>query len=64
MKRINAESLGELSDRVDNLIGALQLPMPPQFHVDRLKAALPEIRNDMREIYLNETGENPWGDNP
>lgn len=54
------EKLGMLSDRIDNLLGAMKLALPAQFHLDRLKAALPEIRDGMREVYKLETGDDPW----
>jgi hypothetical protein len=56
----NMERLGMLADRIDNLIGALQLAMPPQFHVEQLRSALPEIRDGLRNVYCVETGDNPW----
>lgn len=59
-----AEQIGLAADRVDNLIGALQLPLPAQMHVDQLRRALPELRDTLRLIYIAETGEDPWGTHP
>lgn len=59
-----AEQIASVAERLDNLIGALQLPMPPQFHVDRLKHALPELRDTLRLIYIAETGDDPWSTHP
>jgi hypothetical protein len=54
------EQLGLLADRIDNLLGAMQLSMPAQFHLDQLKAALPGLRDQLRLIYIAESGEDPW----
>ncbi len=58
------EKLGMAADTLANLLGAMELPMPAQFHLDRLKAALPEVRDAMRAVYVAETGDNPWSDAP
>lgn len=55
-----AERLGLAADRIDNLISAMRLPMSPQMHVEQLRAALPDIMKELREIYVALTGENPW----
>ena len=54
------ERLAEVAETLDNLIGALQLPLPPAMHVDQLKVHLPELRDKLRAVYVAETGENPW----
>lgn len=54
------EALGSEIDALDSLAHALQLPMPPQFHVDQLKAALPERVAALKAAYAQVTGENPW----
>lgn len=56
-----AGQIAAVEKRVDNLIGAMQLPMPPALHLEQLKSALPEIRDTLRLIYTAETGEDPWG---
>ena len=54
------DALGLLSDRIDNLLGALQLPVSPAMHVSQMKAHLPEVRDELRHIYFALTGDNPW----
>lgn len=54
------EKLALLIDRLENLSSALSIPMSAQFHVDRLKTALPEVVSDLKESYKDITGENPW----
>lgn len=56
------ERIGLLADRVSNLLGAMKLPMPPQMHLDQLRKSLPELRDELRQLYADATGENPWED--
>lgn len=55
-----AEKIGFLADRVDNLVAALTIPMPADFHIKALKESLPEIAKELKQIVIQETGENPW----
>lgn len=57
-----AEAVGVVSDRLDNLIHAAALPMPPKFHLDQILPALAELRDELRAIHVAMTGENPWED--
>lgn len=54
------EALGREIDNLDNLSHAIHLPMPAQFHVDQLKAALPKKVAALRAVFVRLTGENPW----
>lgn len=54
------EKLGQLIDSLDNLAHALQIPMPPQMHVDALRSALPGKVEEFKAIYQEIAGENPW----
>jgi hypothetical protein len=56
----NMERLGMAADTLDNLLHALNLPLPPAMHVAQLKAALPDLVKALREVYVAETGDNPW----
>jgi hypothetical protein len=58
------ELLAMQAETLDNLIGALSLPMPAQVHLYQLKARLPEIRDALRRVYTAETGDNPWETHP
>jgi hypothetical protein len=60
----HSEQIGNIADRIDNLLGAMRLAMPPAFHLEQLKSALPEIRDTLRLIYIAETGEDPWATHP
>jgi hypothetical protein len=54
------ERLGLLIDKVDNLAHALQLPLPASMHVEQLRTALPEAVKELKESFIDITGENPW----
>jgi hypothetical protein len=54
MKEDNLEELKQIANTIENLTYALQLGMPPAFHVERLKVALPEIKNRIDKITQDE----------
>ena len=54
------ERIGQLIDRLDNVIGALELPMPAPFHVQQVKSILPEISKELKAVVIAESGDNPW----
>ena len=54
------ETLGQLIDSLDNLAHALKMPLPPQMHVEQLGIALPEKVKQLKEVFVEITGENPW----
>lgn len=56
----NLEKIGQAVDGIENLAAGLNLPLPPQMHIDQLKKILPEIANQIKEAFIAETGENPW----
>jgi hypothetical protein len=60
MKPENLEKIALLSDKIENLGCGLELPMLPLFHVEQMKKQLPRIAEEIRTIYKEETGENPW----
>lgn len=59
-----AERLGVQIDRLDNLVGALSLPLRDEMHVEQLRLALPEVVKEMKNHFAKLTGENPWKDHP
>jgi len=58
------DELGRAIDRVSNMEGALQIPMPADFHIKQFKSILPEIIKDLRDSYAKLTGEDPWEFHP
>lgn len=56
----NFEKLGELIDSLENLSCALNLPLDNKIHVDQLKILLPEKVEELKKLFVEITGENPW----
>ena len=54
------EKLGQLIDRIENLSFALNMPIPDNIHVQSFREALPEIVQELKESFVEITGENPW----
>ncbi|MDC2179191.1 hypothetical protein [Bacteroides thetaiotaomicron] len=57
-----SEEFGETIDTIDNLLGALEIPMPSEFHVKQMKHELKEISEKLKRIFVEEEGENPWSE--
>lgn len=57
---VHSEKIGQLADRVDNLVHALQLPLPPVLHVQQLREVLLQIRDALRLVYTEQMGEDHW----
>ncbi len=55
-----SEQFGEAIDQLENLNGALQLPLRAEMHVTQLKIALPEVIEKLKAAYVHEFGKNPW----
>jgi len=59
----NLESLGklaELIDSIENLTYSLNIPMPADFHVVQMKKVLPEKIEELKSVFTEISGENPW----
>ncbi len=54
------EKLGQLIDSLDSLACGLVLPMPPAIHLEALRGSLPEKVKELKESFIEITGENPW----
>lgn len=54
------EKLGQAIDRVESLMYALKLPIPPIMHIESFRELLPEIVEQLKEGYIESTGDNPW----
>jgi hypothetical protein len=54
------EEIGQHIDRLDNLCGAMKLPLPAELHLKALKEALPSVMDGLKAIYINAGGENHW----
>lgn len=60
MKGENTERVASAADRVNNLIGSIMIPCDDSMHVSMMKQILPEIFQELKDIYISETNENPW----
>lgn len=49
------DALERAADRIENLLCALDLPLPDRLHLQGLRGALPEIRDEIRST-LESTG--------
>ena len=54
------ETLGQLIDELDSLAHVLKMPLPPQMHVQQLGIVLPEKVKQLKEVFVEITGEDPW----
>lgn len=59
---IAPDEFAEVVDTIDNLLGALELPMPAEFHVKQMKHELKEVSEKLKQIYVEEEDENPWSE--
>lgn len=57
---ITPDEFAEVIERIDNLRGALEIPMPAEFHVNQMKRELEEVSDKLKRIYVEEEDENPW----
>ena len=55
-----SNEFGEQIDRIDNLLGALEIPMPAEFHVKQMKSELKDLSDKLKQIYVEENDDNPW----
>ena len=54
------EKLGQLIDSIDSLACGLNIPIPDSLHVNQLKVLLPQKVKELKELFVEITGDNPW----
>lgn len=54
------EKFGTIVDDIDNLCHGLNLPLGPEFHIEQLRELLPQKVADLRRLYVEVSGANPW----
>lgn len=59
---IAPDEFAEVVDSIDNLLGALEFPMPAEFHVTQMKRELKDVSEKLKRIYVEEEDENPWSE--
>lgn len=57
---IAPDEFAEIIERIDNLRGALEIPMQVEFHINQMKRELKEVSDKLKRIYVEEEDENPW----
>lgn len=57
MKDSSKTQIAELIDKVENLVFAAKLSLPPQMHVERLVAGLSDIQKSLESILKSEGGD-------
>lgn len=62
MKPENAEALGTLADGCDNLSHGPKTAIPQPVLLQIYETKLREISELLKDIVIDETGENPWAD--
>ncbi len=45
------DELGELIESFENYVHALQMPLPPEMHVECLRAGLPDLLRKFEDLY-------------
>lgn len=56
------EKLGKLVDRIDNLVHARKLPISDGLHLRALGEALPDLHSELKTLYVDIAGDDPWAD--
>lgn len=56
-----AQKLGKIVDKLDNYLAAADLSgLPPEFHLRQLKAGLSDMSKELKALFVDFTGDNPW----
>ena len=56
----SSEKLGQAIDSLENMLFALQMPLPATMHVEQFRNSLPEIVENLKAGFVEVVGENPW----
>lgn len=58
------DTIAEIADSMDSISAMLNLPLPPQMHLDQIKTMLPDWSKKLKGVYIEENDDNPWRDTP
>ena len=55
------DRIGRLSDRADNFAVSAKMPgLSASIHASCLADGMNDLRDELRQLYVEKTGENPW----
>ena len=54
------DRIGRLADVADNYLALEKLNMPIEMKLDAFKTGLRELSRDIKALYVELAGENPW----
>jgi hypothetical protein len=60
MSEDDIQRIADLSEKAENYAHAAKLPLPDHLHVEQLTIGMKALRDELREIYIRTTGNNPW----
>ena len=58
------ERVAKAAEKANNLLGALQLPLPPHTHIEGCRSNIQDVRDELRKIVVEVKGEDPWEGHP
>lgn len=56
------QEIGACIEELDNLLGAMKIPMDPQVYLKHVSTALTDCASRLKKCYVGLTGEDPWTD--
>ena len=60
MNQQQLRNLGAMADQADSYLALVDAPMPKSLQVDAMKAGLRELSQELKALYVELSGENPW----
>ncbi|HEX3560386.1 MAG TPA: hypothetical protein VHU19_14355 [Pyrinomonadaceae bacterium] len=54
------ERIAEVAQTANNLLGALELPLPAHLHLEGCRGNIQDMRDELRKIVVELKGEDPW----
>jgi hypothetical protein len=58
------DRLGRLVDQAENHLAVSSLPMNPQIHIEGMRSGFVEIRDTIRKLIIEISGQDPWAGRP
>lgn len=58
------EGFALVAQTINNLLGALELRLPAETHIQHLRPNLKDVRDELRRLVVEVKGEDPWEGHP